>query len=195
MESKNFRDIINCFYNVEQLENSTKTALEMLQNLSAYKDNQEEFLQSFIPGIFFIIFSTPNYKRQVLLIDSILASCNDDLKIRLLNHIISNFNSIPFDRKDKFYYFLGCTFFLLEFRKIVEIEDLEVQNFIWKKINEDRKVIRDWEDSVFLNFISTCKPFIAKCINNIKISETLVREYIEKDIHPINREILYSLFK
>jgi hypothetical protein len=183
--SSESKQVSNSFYNGE----GTEEALMKLRSCS------EHDYSVLVPPTFHLIWTTPSFKKQVALIDSILDSTAEPFHRLLLSHVIKNFGAIPTDRKDKFYYLVKKTFHTLSFAEIIAIEDLEVQEYVWKIIDTDRAVVVDWSDELFLRFLSSAKPFIAATINNIRIEEEKVREYIDLPIHSKNREALYRLFR
>jgi len=191
MENETFRMTLESFYDVDKIHCNAEKALELLKD--AEQNNNMD--SSLTEAVFFIILNTPNYKKQVALIDAIISCSSQNFKLMLLNHTISNFWALPTDRKDKFYYLIGRTFNILGFRDILAITDLEIQEFIWSRINADRSIVRDWDDDLFLEFLTRCKPFVASLISKIKIPRNKVQKYIDLPMNPKNRATLYGLFK
>lgn len=191
MDNETFRMTLESFYDVDKIHSSTERALELLKDTE--QDNSVD--SNLTEAVFFIILNTPNYKKQVALIDVIVSCSSQKFKLMLLNYTISNFWALSTDRKDKFYYLIGRTFNILGFRDILGINDLEIQEFIWSRINADRSIIKDWDDDLFLEFLIGCKPFVASLISKIKIPRNKVQKYIDLPMNPKNRATLYGLFK
>lgn len=167
----------------------TEEALAQLRNCP------EHDYHTMVPPTFYLIWATPSFKKQVALVDSILGSTPEPFHTLLLHYVIKHFGAISTDRKDKFYYLIKKTFHKLSFQEITEIQDLEVQEYVWKIIDSDRSTVNDWDDELFLRFLSSAKPFIAAIFKNIRIEEQKVKRYIDLPVSPKNREALYRLFR
>lgn len=148
---------------------------------------------SLVDKIYSVIFVTPNFKKQVALIDRILSESPKPFHRNLLNSVILNFKNIPSDRKDKFFYLIKKTLNLMPFEYILKIEDKEVQCYIWKNVITEK--LADWDDRMFIEFVMKSEAYLVGCIGKFKIEKTLVEEYLEKDMGVKQREYLYSLLK
>jgi hypothetical protein len=181
---------LDFFYNIENLEKSTDLLFEMLSN----SKNDKILDPSLIEITLVIIFNTSNYERQVKLINSILNLTNESFQKILLNEIISTFKDIPSNRKDKFFYYISKTYLILDLNEMLNVKDLEVLQYLMKMVNVNKNEVKNWDDTVFLNFLVNTKPFIAKEIKNIKIEKEKVQPFLELQMNKMNREVLYDLF-
>lgn len=180
---------------VDQITISLYNGKDVDGALSRLKECPEQYYSLLVAPVFYLIWTTPIFKRQIALVDTILDSTDEVFHILLLRHVIRNFRTVSTDRKDKFYYLIKRTFSKLSFRDIIEIDDLEVLEYVWGIIDKDRSVVKDWDDEMFLSFLSSVKPFIAETIYNIRIEKEKVEKYIDLAHHSKNREALYRLFR
>lgn len=180
---------------VDQIISSLYNGKDVDEALARLKECPEQHYPALVGPVFYLIWTTPTFKRQVALVDTILDSTDEAFHILLLRHVIRNFKTVSTDRKDKFYYLIRETFGKLSFAEIIGIDDLEVQEYVWGMINRDRTAVKDWDDEMFLGFLSKAKPFIAEVIDNIRIEKEKVEKYIDLANHSKNREALYRLFR
>ncbi len=76
-----------------------------------------------IENIFYKIYSTPNFKNQMKLIDTILE--NKEIHLDLFKYTISKFDKIESDRKDKFYYLI-CK--IIELNESITLDQIVMIN-------------------------------------------------------------------
>ncbi|KAI5152024.1 hypothetical protein ENBRE01_2511 [Enteropsectra breve] len=166
---------------------------EKMHAADAIKSMNIENDIALIEQIYYLIWSTAKWRDQIKLIDRIIGNLDERRHRMLLDYIICVFPKIESDRTDKFFYFIKSSFYLLSFKEIVEMQELKVLEYIVQFISQDRK---DFDNELFLNWISTTKPWIADKINNIKIEEKLVRPYLNaKGLSDMTRAALFRLFK
>lgn len=139
-----------------------------------------------------LIMETPNYKRQVVLIDSILSSFPLLLHALLFHATVQMFPSIPTDRKDKFFYLLKRTLPTLSFEYVCGIPVPEVSVYVWSLV-EDKTLFLDWDDRMFIEYVIREKPFILKNMKHIRIERKVIEKYLNIPMHPKNREMLYNM--
>lgn len=147
-----------------------------------------------VQPIYYLIWITPVFKKQIDLITSILDNSPRIFHSLLFHHVVVNFDSISTDRKDKFFFLLKKIFPLMSFSYILGIQNYQVLGYLLEQITS-KEIFLDWSDSLFLEFLSTCKPFLCTSVQKIKIDEQLVRKYLDRTTNPKNRDALYSLFK
>ncbi|KAM0679826.1 hypothetical protein GINT2_001998 [Glugoides intestinalis] len=156
--------------------------------------NIEEAIQE----AFYLIWNTPNFKRQCALIDTIFSETTTEFHFLLLNHVIVNFNNIATDRRDKFFYLIKKALFLAPIDYLLAIKSSAVMVYILKFINdENKKYIDGWNDRQFVEYIAKCKSFLLECIDltSLTIDKGVIQEFIERSINQKNREALYKLLK
>lgn len=185
--SNETHEIINLLKEV----NNSELCAQAISKLSQISEDQYSFVT---PHIYYLIWSTPVFKIQVGLINSILENSSKGFHALLLHHVVLNFHKISTDRKDKFFYFLKKAFTVMSFSYILNIQNLEVLGFLLEQI-KSKDIFQDWSDILFIDFISNCKPFLLESIQDIKIDENLVRPNLDKAKNPKNRDALYKLFK
>lgn len=81
-----------------------------------------------IKEIFYEIWSTPTYKKQVKLIDEILTE--KSVRKPLFQYVVDQYEKIETDRKDKFLYLTLKTVELedIQLEELVKIKSLELQH-------------------------------------------------------------------
>lgn len=153
-----------------------------------------------IREIYYRIWNTPNFKKQKALVDEILQEIPVEFQNLLLHHVIVNFDKIETDRKDKFYYLIKKIIqdneqTTLEY--ILNIKSTDALGYILTIINEEnKKIISKWDDKLFIEFISKCKPlFLPMISEDFKFEEEVLKKYIEMPIDQLNREKLYKFMK
>ncbi|KAI5170362.1 hypothetical protein PAEPH01_1369 [Pancytospora epiphaga] len=181
---------------MEQLLNK----LRSLDNMEEVKEGIIEIqkyngpnIESIVDGLYYLIWSTPGFKQQVFLVDFIIEHLGKDIHRLLFAFIISRFNKIKADRRDKFYYFIERSLGLLSFKEILEISDDDVLEHICRCLNKSKPA--DWDDVIFLEFIATCKPWLCKMFQDIIIDERTVRPYLVRHMGRENRDAMYRFFK
>ncbi|ELA42635.1 uncharacterized protein VICG_00387 [Vittaforma corneae ATCC 50505] len=160
-------------------------------NYCSISDIHNSTYKDVLSVIFDVIFDTPNYKKQVSLIDSILDSSPCFFHALLFHFTIEHFKGIPTDRKDKFYYLIKRTFNRVPLEYLLEIKDWDVAEYIWSMV-ENKNELEDWDDHRFIRYVISCKPFILKSIK-IKLDRNIVRGCLDEPMSSQAREALYRL--
>ena len=101
---------INKLIEMVEDQETHRTAMTRIEQFS-----EHEF-PLFIPSVFYLIWSTPVYKNQTLLIDFILSNTPIVFHSLLFKYVVLHFEEIETDRKDKFFYFLKKIFLNLEIK-------------------------------------------------------------------------------
>lgn len=163
----------------------------IIRNYSSSLDAHSSTCEDVLSAVFDLILDTPNYGKQVALIDSILDSSPYVFHALLFHFTVANFKGIPTDRKDKFYYLIKRTFNRMSLEYILEIKDWEVAGYIWS-VAQEKSMFEDWDEHRFIKYVVGCKPFILESIK-IKLSRNIVKEYLDNPMSSHNREALYRL--
>lgn len=178
-----------------------KILFEICRNIKNGQDIDNElqelitspYTKSVSETLYYIIWATPVYSHQIILIDAIIRLVFDNGQRDLADYVIENFITIEPDRRDKFYYLLSKSWHLYSFHELLSINDQDVLEAVAKHLNNSERPV-DWEDTMFLDFLCKCKPWIAAIFTEIRISKIKVKEYLKKiEIHKENREALFRL--
>lgn len=185
--------VIRCF--ARGAENNTQEAVQQaLHTIKETREIKTTEREDLVSALFYLILTTPGFRKQVALINDILDSTGSDVQIALLDYAIAHFHAVKSDRKDKFFYLMDRCFSLLSFKELLAIKDLEVLEHACKFINNNKP--SDWDDALFLGFLAGCQPWLCARFDNIRVGEELVRPILKrKGIAEENRRALLGLFK
>lgn len=171
------------FYNIENIEEASQKLLQMLPDCCENDD-------LLIDIIFTVIYNTSNFKRQTKLINDILNVTSESFYRALLTKVIKDFDEIPVNRRDKFFYLISKTYKILSLEEVLNVKKLDVLQYLIGIIDKN---IKGWNDEIFLRFLIETKPYVASEVKNIKINKNIVETYLKNRMCKINRTILYSI--
>lgn len=161
---------------------------DAVRALGSYEGDAEEMAEA----LYHLIWSTPVFKRQVALIDLIVAHVGRPLHAALLGLVLRRFDKIKSDRHDKFFYFFERSLWLLRFEEILALQSSPLLEHACRCIVRARP--GDWDDRVFLAFLATCPPWLCEVFGGLRIPEETVRPFLLGELRPANRQAMYGLF-
>lgn len=190
-----------CFKGLQNFSTMNFECVDYSAQLEQICDNQKitaakeviRTRKAFVEALFVLIWETPSFKKQVCLIDEIVRIIDEETERELLLHVINKFETINGDRRDKFYYFMSKSLRLLNFKEILSIKNTDVLDCCCRYLRNNRCI--DWDDSLFVEFLAYCKPWLCRHFRDIAVEEGKVRIVLSDDkISQVNREALYRLF-
>lgn len=146
-----------------------------------------------VDALYYLIWSTPVFKKQVALVDAILNDCGESVHRQLVSLVIERFPEIRTDRRDKFYYLISKSFHLITFTEMLAFADTGLLEYSCTYINNCKPA--DWDDILFLEFFVSCPAWLCDIFSSVRIAEPIVRPYFERNMPAANRKALYKLFQ